>query len=159
MCGPAMSNRVNMNSRCGNGEVQTPRMSTLSLTGQSFGFGYDDLSRRTSLTRNNTMNTSYSYDPVSRLLSVLHKVGTTTKDGATYVYDSAGNRTSRTDNRTSTTLTYTYDGIYQLKTAKQGTTTNESYTYDAVGNRLSSLGVTPYSYNTSNQLTSRPFER
>ncbi len=131
-------------------------MSTLSLTGQSFGFGYDDLSRRTSLTRNNTMNTSYSYDPVSRLLSVLHKVGATTKDGATYIYDSAGNRTSRTDNRTSTTLTYTYDDIYQLKTAKQGTTTKESYTYDAVGNRLSSLGVSPYSYNTSNQLTSLP---
>ncbi len=131
-------------------------MSTLSLTGQSFGFGYDDLSRRTSLTRNNTMNTSYSYDPVSRLLSVLHKVGATTKDGATYIYDSAGNRTSRTDNRTSTTLTYTYDDIYQLKTAKQGTTTKESYTYDAVGNRLSSLGVSPYSYNTSNELTSLP---
>ena len=71
--------------------------------------------------------------------------GTTTKDGATYVYDSAGNRTSRTDNRTSTTLSYNYDDIYQLKTAKQGTTTKETYTYDAVGNRLSSLGVTPYS--------------
>jgi hypothetical protein len=28
-------------------------------------------------------NTNYSYDPVSRLLWVLHKVGTTTKDGAT----------------------------------------------------------------------------
>jgi YD repeat-containing protein len=30
---------------------------------------------------------------------------------ATYIYDSAGNRTSRTDNRTNTTLTYTYDDI------------------------------------------------
>ena len=28
-----------------------------------------------------------------------------------------------------------------------------NYSYDAVGNRLSSLGVNPYSYNTSNQLT------
>lgn len=34
--------------------------------------------------------------------------------------------------------------------------TTESYTYDLVGNRLSSLGVSPYSYNTSNELTSTP---
>ena len=30
----------------------------------------------------------------------------------------------------------------------------ESYTYDAVGNRLSSLGVPNYNYNASNELTS-----
>jgi RHS repeat-associated protein len=52
--------------------------------------------------------------------------------------------------------TYAYDNIYQLLTAKQGTTTKESYTYDLVGNRLSSVGVSPYSYNSSNQLTSIP---
>ena len=58
--------------------------------------------------------------------------------------------------RISPTLTYGYDTIYQLKTAKQGTTTKESYTYDLVGNRLTSLNVSPYNYNTSNELTSTP---
>ncbi len=43
-----------------------------------------------------------------------------------------------------------------MKTAKQGTTTKESYTYDLVGNRLGSLGVSPYNYNSSNELTSIP---
>jgi RHS repeat-associated protein len=38
----------------------------------------------------------------------------------------------------------------------QGTNTTESYTYDPVGNRLSSLSVSPYSVNVSNQLTSTP---
>jgi YD repeat-containing protein len=38
----------------------------------------------------------------------------------------------------------------------QGTNTTESYTYDPVGNRLSSLGVSPYSVNASNELTSTP---
>ena len=38
----------------------------------------------------------------------------------------------------------------------QGSTTTESYTYDIVGNRLSSLGVSPYTYNSSNELTSLP---
>ena len=58
--------------------------------------------------------------------------------------------------RSVTTLTYGYDNIYQLLSAKQGSTTKEIYTYDLVGNRLSSLGVTPYSYNASNELTARP---
>ena len=38
----------------------------------------------------------------------------------------------------------------------QGATTTESYSYDAVGNRLSSLGMSPYAYNSSNELTSTP---
>ncbi len=38
----------------------------------------------------------------------------------------------------------------------RGASTTESYTYDAVGNRLSSLGVSPYQYNSSNELTSTP---
>ena len=49
-----------------------------------------------------------------------------------------------------------YDNIYELQTAKQGSTTKESYTYDLVGNRLSSLGMSPYNYNPSNELTSTP---
>jgi RHS repeat-associated protein len=38
----------------------------------------------------------------------------------------------------------------------QGATTTESYSYDAVGNRLSSLGMSPYTYNLSNELISNP---
>jgi RHS repeat-associated protein len=37
-----------------------------------------------------------------------------------------------------------------------GANTTESYSYDPVGNRLSSLSLSPYSYNTSNELTSTP---
>jgi RHS repeat-associated protein len=134
------------------------RLHTLAFNGQNptFVFGYDALSRRNSLTRPNGVNTTYTYDPASSLLSVLHKLGTTTIDGASYTYDNAENRKTRTDKRLNTTLTYGYDNIYQLQTAKQGSTTKESYTYDIVGNRLSSLGVTPYQYNSSNELMSTP---
>jgi hypothetical protein len=65
----------------------------------NFVFGYDVLSRRNSLTRPNAVDTTYGYDPVSRLMSVLHKLGTTTLDGAVYTYDSAGNRLTRADKR------------------------------------------------------------
>jgi YD repeat-containing protein len=51
---------------------------------------------------------------------------------------------------------YGYDAIYQLLSATQGGNTTESYSYDPVGNRLSSLGVSPYSYNPSNEMVSTP---
>jgi len=122
----------------------------------SFGLSYDALSRRTQLTRPNSISTSYAYDSLSRLLSLTHAKHSTTLDGASYTVDAVGNRTSRTPLPGSTATNYSYDGIYELLTATQGSTTQESYSYDVVGNRLSSLGVSPYSYNTSNELTAKP---
>jgi len=119
----------------------------------SFGFGYDALSRRTSLTRPNGVNTNYSYDSVSHLLSVLHQTGSITLDGASYVYDSAGNPASKTNYLSGITEGYAYDPIYQLTQVTQGASTTESYSYDAVGNRLSSSGMPTYTYNSSNELT------
>src|SRR5579872_4817898 len=120
----------------------------------SFGFGYDALSRRTSLTRPTGVNTSYAYDSVSHLLSVLHQAGTTTLDGAGYTYDAAGNRTSKTNYLNGVTSNYGYDPLYELTQVTQGGSTTASYSYDPVGNRLSSLGVPNYNYNPSNELTS-----
>jgi RHS repeat-associated protein len=79
-----------------------------------------------------------------------------TIDGATYTVDAAGNRTSKTDQRAGVTSNYGYDALYELTQVTQGVNTTESYTYDPVGNRLSSLGVSPYNYNLSNELTSTP---
>ena len=130
------------------------RLSSLtnSLTGQ-FGFSYDALSRRIQLARPNGVNTNYTYDSVSHLLSVLHQAGSTTLDGAGYTYDYAGNRTSKTNYLNGTTSNYGYDAIYELLQVTQGGGTTESYSYDAVGNRLSSLSVPSYGYNPSNELT------
>jgi YD repeat-containing protein len=131
------------------------RLSSLtnSLTGQ-FGFAYDALSRRTQLTRPNGVNTNYNYDSVSHLLSVLHQAGSTTLDGASYSYDYAGNRTSKTNYLNGTTWNYGYDAIYELLQVTHNGSTKESFSYDAVGNRLSSSAVPTYSYNPSNELTS-----
>ncbi len=136
------------------------RLQTLTppstISGGSFGFGYDALSRRTSLTRPNTVNTSYSYDNLSRLLSVTHAKGGTTLDGVTYTLDNAGNRLTRTPQPSGAASTYGYDNIYELLSVTQNGSTTESYTYDPVGNRLTSLGSASWSYNTSNELNSRP---
>ena len=122
----------------------------------SFGFSYDALSRRTQMTRPNSITTNYSYDSLSRLLSVLHQASGSTIDGATYTVDNAGNRTSKQDWLASVTSNYTYDATYELTQATQSGNATESYTYDPVGNRQSSLGISPYSYNVSNELTSTP---
>jgi RHS repeat-associated protein len=133
------------------------RLTTLNDAGaNNFTFQYDALSRRTLLTRPNGINTNYNYDSLSRLLSVLHQLNGATVDGASYEYDAAGNRLAKTDQASQVTSSYAYDAIYQLLQVTQGATTTESYTYDLVGNRLSSLGVSPYVYNSSNQLTSTP---
>jgi RHS repeat-associated protein len=157
----AASNRTSFtapdNSTAGYVYDTLNRLQTLtsSFAGQ-FGFGYDALSRRTSLTRPNGVSTSYSYDSMSRLLSVLHQSGAVTIDGASYSVDDVGNRTSKQNLLSGVTDNYTYDLIYQLTQTVQGATTTENYSYDAVGNRLSSLGLSPYQNNTSNQLTSTP---
>jgi len=129
--------------------------SAFSGTG-SFGFSYDALSRRTQMTRPNNIATNYSYDNLSRLLSVLHQSGSTTLDGASYAVDNAGNRASRTPQPSGTASNFSYDNLYELTQVTQGASTTESYTYDPVGNRLSSLGVSPYNVNSSNELTSMP---
>ena len=120
----------------------------------SFGFSYDALSRRTQLTRPNGIATNYSYDPVSHLLSVLHQAGANTLDGASYTYDPAGNRTAKTNDLNAVTSNYSYDPLYELTQVTQGASTTETYSYDFVGNRLSSSGVPTYNYNSSNELTS-----
>jgi len=136
------------------------RLSTLTpptaFSSTGFGFTYDALSRRTQMTRPNGVTTNYSYDNLSHLLSVLHQVSSSTIDGAAYTYDSAGNRTAKTNEKTAVTSNYTYDPLYELTQVTQATNTTEIYSYDPVGNRLSSLGVSSYTNNSSNELTSTP---
>jgi RHS repeat-associated protein len=124
-----------------------------SLAGP-FAFSYDALDRRTILTRPNGVTTEYSYDPLSRLLSVLHKSGGTILDGASYTLDKSGIRTSKTNHLNNINEQYAYDLNGQLMQVSQGATTSESYTYDAVGNRLSSAASASYAYDASNELTS-----
>jgi RHS repeat-associated protein len=57
---------------------------------------------------------------------------------------------------TSITENYSYDPIYQLTQVMQGAAATESYSYDPVGNRLSSLGLSPWNFNSSNQLLNTP---
>jgi RHS repeat-associated protein len=155
----ANSNRTGYTAPDGSTNTYTydtlSRLTTLANSwAGSFNFTYDSLNRPTQMTRPNGVNTNYTYDSLSRLLSVLHQNGASTIDGATYTVDATGNRTSKRDQMAGVTSNYAYDAIKELTQVTQAAHTTESYTYDSVGNRLSSLAAATSSYNASNQLTS-----
>src|SRR6266436_2410969 len=85
-----------------------------------------------------------SYDPLSRLLSVLHKKNNTQLDGTTYTYDNAGNRLTKTDKRLNVVSTYGYDNIYQLTSDNNGNTLT----------KVDATGTTTYNWDFENRLTS-----
>src|SRR5258708_4642952 len=118
----------------------------------TFGFSYDALGRRAALARPNGVTTSYVYDSVSNLLSVLHKSPAGTIDGASYTYDRFGKRTSESNQLNGGVSNFAYDAQYQLVGTTQGGNQVESYSYDLLGNRLTSQSD-PFSYNPSNELT------
>lgn len=139
--------------------------------GKTYTFTYDSLGRRSKLSLPNGAYASYSYDNIGRLTGLSHK----TSSGSTiasfaYTHDNVGNRLTKNLD-TGTKYTYSYDAIYRLTEALSSTpgyssNTNgkgsgiaaatqqqkEFYTYDPVGNRLSSDKYSSYTYNQANQL-------
>jgi YD repeat-containing protein len=69
-----------------------------------------------------------------------------------YGYDRMDNIVNKTTEHGP--YTYGYDGLYRLTTADGGPLTAERYTYDPVGNRLTSSNASNWSYNANNELQS-----
>ncbi|MEW6246478.1 MAG: RHS repeat-associated core domain-containing protein [Nitrospirota bacterium] len=116
------------------------------------GLGYDNANRRTSLTYPNGTSASYAYDAASRLTDITHIGPSGLLEGLTYIYDTAGNRTSliRANGAASllpsaVTLA-TYDATNQ-QTQFGGAT----LTYDQNGN-LTNDGTNTYTWDARNRL-------
>jgi RHS repeat-associated protein len=116
-----------------------------SLGGQeSKTFGYDDAFRITGVTdlADSSKSWTLGYDNLDRLNSGA-KTGTTIG----YTYDANGNRLSQTGTSAST---YTVSGASNRLSSTTGSL-SRSYTYDAVGNTLTS-GATVHTYNHANRM-------
>jgi RHS repeat-associated protein len=136
------------------GEVTAIRESGSTALGS---YAYDDLGRRTRLTRGNGTVTSYAYDPASRLTSLAHDFAGTAQDVmSSFSYNAASQISSRTrsndlfaqNGAVDVTRPYTNNGLNQ-HTQSGGT----AFGYDGNGN-LTSSGGTAYSYTSENRLAS-----
>lgn len=138
--------------------------------GGTFTIGYDTKGERTSLTYPNGDTTTYSYEKDGRLTNLVHKnaAGTIIASNS-YALDKIGNRMSNSSQ--DNTISYQYDAIYQLTQALSSTPgyssnsngkgsgipnatqqQKEFFSYDPVGNRLTSDKTKTYVYNQANQL-------
>lgn len=121
-------------------------------------WAYDDLGRRTTLTRGNGTSTTYGYDAVSRLSSLMQDLASTGNDltlGLGYNPASQITSTTRSNDgysfaQANANVTDTINGLNQV-TATGGA----SVTHDARGN-ITAIGASGYGYSSENLLTSAP---
>ena len=125
------------------------------------GYTYDAAGKLTRKDLGNGVYTTYGYDAAGRLLHLVnYRADGTVLSRFDYTYNSRGMRTSMTT--IDGTWSYTYDDIGEL-THAVFTSTNPlipnqdlAYTYDAMGNRISTTenGITTaYTTNSMNQYT------
>jgi len=119
-------------------------------------WAYDNLGRRTTLTRGNGTSTTYGYDAVSRLSSLVQNLGGTASDVTFgYGYNPAGQIASRTrsndayawDGAVNVNRNYSRNGLNQYTLS--GTITPS---YDSRGN-LTAAGGPTFTYSSENLLT------
>jgi RHS repeat-associated protein len=123
-------------------------------------YGYDDLGRRTSLSRANGATTSYGYDAISRLSSFSQDLAGTTYDlsVSSIGYNPAAQIVSLTRSNDAyawgshynVNRGYGVNGLNQLTTAGSA-----SLGYDGRGN-LTANGSNAYTYTVENRLISGP---
>jgi RHS repeat-associated protein len=125
-------------------------------------FSYDNLGRRTGLTRGNGAPSTYGYDTSSRLVSLVHNPASTAYD-ITYgfTYSPASQLLVRTDTNSAYswippapgTVAKTFDGLNRdaAVVAVQPDCTQTTAGYDCRGN-LKRNGLWTYSYDVENRL-------
>ena len=93
----------------------------------------------------------YAYDPLMRVETIAsYGPAGNTLMRYEYEYDSIGNITTKETEHGN--YVYEYDDLYRLTMADNPTLPHESYTYDPVGNRLSSADHAEWTYNGNNEL-------
>ncbi|HEX9259267.1 MAG TPA: Ig-like domain-containing protein [Acidimicrobiales bacterium] len=140
------------------GYAYDARSQLASLTDPASGvftFGYDPAGRRTSMTRPNGITDTTVHNAAGELTSLRSQRGATMDNQADYTYDAAGLRSSFTS--LLGTTAYTYDGAARLTSATPPAGSglpNEQYSYDPVGNRISSATspLGSFTYNSGDRL-------
>ena len=119
-------------------------------------YSYDARNLPKTATRTNGVVSNYTFDPLGRVLSLIHSNGAGALNTQTYSYDAVGNRIGATNDISQPLITQaataTVDTANELLTNGQTT-----YTSDANGNRLtetSPAGTLTYQWDSRNRLSS-----
>ncbi len=118
----------------------------------AFTFAYDATNKLTSRAAPNGTTATYQYDGLDRLTRLKHAQGATTLEDFQYQFSTANNITQMSDGAGA--HNYGYDVLNRITSATHPSMTNESYSFDDVGNRTSSQQGSSYSYQPFNQLVS-----
>jgi RHS repeat-associated protein len=113
-------------------------------------FAYDVTDKLTSRTLPNGVVTTSQYDGLNRLTRLTHAKGANTLADFQYQFNAVNNITQMTDSAGA--HNYTYDPLDRLTTATHPSQSNESYTFDDVGNRTASHQGSSYTYQAFNRL-------
>jgi RHS repeat-associated protein len=131
------------------------RMTSLTdPQGKSLGFTYDPEGDLTEVTRPNGVTTTNAYNDAGRLSETVSKSvePIAVLESLKYIYDASGNVSSRVDQRLETSTGYGYDALNRLTEFDPPGEGATSYGYDAAGNRTEAGGTT-YTFNALNQPT------
>ncbi len=120
-------------------------------------YEYNNANQLTAKIHGNGINSTYQYDYANRL----NNITTGTVQNSQFTYDKMGNKKTIVKGDDNYSEQFTYDNGYRLTAYKRGPSATpvvqNTYTYDAVGNRaaadLNGTAVT-YAKNSLNQLTS-----
>ena len=126
------------------------RLTTLTdEASQNYTFGYDIANRLISKTLPNGVASTYDYNGMSRLTRLKNQSPTATLTDNNFTYNTANQINQIAE--LAQTKNFGYDTVDRL-TAMTNGTANESYAFDAVGNRNSSHRSSIYGYQSNNKL-------
>ena len=159
-----MDNRTTITTPSGTTRYTYDALGRLSTVRNPDGgvttYTYDEVGNRASMIYPNGVATTYSYDSLNRLIFMeTRRANGDLISSHDCTLGLSGNRTKVVEQPSGRTIDYTYDALYRLTKEEitdpilgNGTV---SYTYDAVGNRLTmtdSTGTTMYSYDANDRL-------
>ncbi len=158
----AVGNRTSVKVPSGTTKYSYDALNRLSKVtapdGKFTTYTYDAVGNRETVTYPNGNVMTYTYDDLNRLINQVNKKADgTIISSYEYTLGLAGNRTKVVEN-TGRTVEYQYDDTYKLVKEKitfNGSVSEISYTYDAVGNRLEKNdngAVTTYTYDANDRL-------
>ncbi|WP_168797370.1 transglutaminase domain-containing protein [Lampropedia aestuarii] len=130
-------------------------ISTSLADGGIIQYQYDSLGNKSEETDPEMRTTTWSHDPMGRILTHTTAAGT-----KTYTYDKAGNKKTETNWRGQALAAYDYDPANRLVDRREQSSAGElltQYTYDAAGNLATETDprghTTTYSYDAFGRRT------